>query len=77
MKPFVLEVDKFIEQLADFLHIEAKLPSKDKKYLESSPIELSIDMNREETIEYLRSIRNDNVTADLAFYAYRDMQSCD
>jgi hypothetical protein len=28
-------------------------------------------------IDYLQSIRQDNVAADLAFYAYRDMQTCD
>jgi len=33
--------------------------------------------SREEVIEYLTGIRESNITADLAFYAYRDMESCD
>jgi hypothetical protein len=34
-------------------------------------------MSREQIIDYLRSIRDKNITADLAFYAYRDMETCD
>ncbi len=32
---------------------------------------------RQEIIEYLQRERQRNFTADLAFYAYRDMESCD
>jgi len=34
-------------------------------------------LDRDEIIDYLRDIRRHNVTADLAFYAYRDMTACD
>ena len=40
-------------------------------------IQISVEQSREEIIEYLRQIRADNAVADLAFYAYRDMESCD
>ena len=34
-------------------------------------------MKREDVIEYLRSIRDKNPTADLSFYTFRDMSTCD
>jgi hypothetical protein len=67
----------FVEELADFVHIEAKLPSSDKNFLPTEPIDISVEQNREQIIEYLQQLRHRSVTADLAFYAYRDMESCD
>jgi len=68
---------RFVDELADFLHIEANLPSLDKNFLPAEPIEICVDDGREQIIDYLQSIRRSNTTADLAFYAYRDMESCD
>ncbi len=68
---------KFVDELADFVHIEAKLPYSDKNFLPSKPIEISPEQSREQIIDYLKRARLDNTTADLAFYAYRDMESCD
>lgn len=48
-----------------------------KKYTPNCPIEISPEKTREEIIQYLATIRDDSVTADLAFYAYRDMDNCD
>jgi hypothetical protein len=36
-----------------------------------------VDYTREQIIDYLRQLRQSNPAADLAFYAYRDMNSCD
>lgn len=77
LKPFIDESEKFVSDLAGFLTVEPKLPATDKRFKESSKIALTTDMNRNEVIEYLKSIRDENVTADLSFYAYRDMDSCD
>lgn len=68
---------KFVDELADFIHIQAKLPGSEKKYTASKPIEISPDQSREQIINYLTKIRIESTTADLAFYAYRDMKSCD
>ena len=76
-EPAIADSKKFVEELADFIHVEASLPGPDKKYIHTEPIEISPDQSREEIIEYLQQIRNSNTTADLAFYAYRDMESCD
>ena len=69
--------EKFVKELYDFLHIAPKLPGVEKNYILSEPIKISADMSREQIIDYLQSIRSTNVIADLAFYAYRDMESCD
>jgi hypothetical protein len=49
----------------------------DKDFLPSDPIEISVEQSREQIIAYLLQKRQSNATADLAFYAYRDMESCD
>jgi len=67
---------EFVEQLADFVRIKARLPASQKNYLTSNPIQITTQQTREQIIEYLQSIRTNNNTADLAFYAYRDMESC-
>ncbi|HIJ70343.1 MAG TPA: hypothetical protein HPP87_03150 [Planctomycetes bacterium] len=77
LEPFVPEAAKFVDELCSFLHVEAKLPAFDKDYVKNTPIELSVEQSRQEVIEYLSGIRSSNITADLAFYAYRDMESCD
>ena len=71
------DAQQLVEELANFMHTEAKLPALDKNFLSSEPIEISTEQSREEVIDYLQSIRQGNTTADLAFYAYRDMESCD
>jgi hypothetical protein len=76
-KPFISDAEQMVERLADFLHTEAKLPAPDREYLPSRPIGIDINMNRNEIIDYLQSTRKNNTVADLAFYAYRDMASCD
>ena len=68
---------EFVDELADFVYIKAKLPGSDKNYIQTEPIRISPDQSREEIIDYLQNIRKSNTTADLAFYAYRDMNSCD
>ncbi|MHC4396014.1 MAG: hypothetical protein ACYS1A_10210 [Planctomycetota bacterium] len=74
---FVPQVDAFLQELVEFLHIEAKLPGFDKNFVIAEPIKLSVNHSREQIIDYLKSIRKNNATADLAFYAYRDMENCD
>src|SRR3989339_452406 len=77
MESYIPEADKFVEELAGFLHFEPKLPDLEKKYVKSEPIKIGVSDSREQIIDYLRGIRGENETADLAFYAYRDMESCD
>ncbi|MFC1676281.1 hypothetical protein ACFL3G_04360 [Planctomycetota bacterium] len=77
VSPIIGDAAGFVATLADFIHCQAKLPSPDKNYLPTKPIKINTNQSREEIIDYLQSIRKTNTTADLAFYAYRDMQTCD
>jgi hypothetical protein len=77
LQPFMPEVKKFVDGLAEFVHCEPKIPSPEKNYLPAPAIEIGVDWTREKIIDYLQNIRGRNTTADLAFYAYRDMEACD
>jgi len=76
IKPVVPEAQRFVDELADFVHIEARLPPSDKNFLPAEPIEIFVEQSREQIIDYLHKVRQSNITADLAFYSYRDMESC-
>ncbi len=67
----------FVSQLADFIFCRPKLPSPDKQYLTSDSWVLHNDMDRQTIMATLQAQRAHSVTADLAFYAYRDMATCD
>jgi hypothetical protein len=74
----VPDPQRFVEDLTDFLHVNARLPGLDsKKFLPCEPVEIAVDWDRQRIIEYLSDKRHSNPTVDLAFYAYRDMESCD
>ncbi len=77
IEPTIPKTQKFVDRLADFVHTEAKMPALDKNFLPADPIEISIEQSREQIIDYLQQVRPNNTTADLAFYSYRDMESCD
>ncbi len=76
-QPVIPDAQKFVDLFADFIHIEPKLPSADKNFVPDVPIKIPLGVSREQLIDYLQKIRSVNPTADLAFYVYRDMESCD
>ena len=65
--------DEILAALFEFANLKPKLPGREKTFIETEPIDLTNDMGREDIISYLESIRVKNTTADLAFYAYRDL----
>jgi len=77
ISPLVPDADRCIADLVEFLHITPKLPAADKRFVAAEPIRLNPEWSREEIIDYLESMRSKNPSADLAFYAYRDMTRCD
>ena len=77
IEPVVPGAPGFVQKLAEFVHTQARLPSLEKNYVPARPIEISTDQSREQIIDSLHRLRPGNITADLAFYAYRDMESCD
>ncbi len=77
VEPVIPDAQEFVDKLADFVHIEANLPALDKNFRTAGVIKIGVEQSREQIIDYLQGLRRSNTTADLAFYAYRDMQSCD
>jgi hypothetical protein len=77
LEPVISNAQRFVDELADFVHTEAKLPTLDRNFLPSRALAIPIEASREEVIGYLQQMRRSSTTADLAFYAYRDMASCD
>jgi hypothetical protein len=77
LEPSLPDAGRFVDLLADFVHIEPRLPDKQKTFRTVEPIEISVDQSREEIVAYLQSKRQSNPTVDLAFYALRDMDTCD
>ena len=77
LSPFVQhQAEQCVADLVEFLHLDPRLPGDDKTYRGVEPIRLKPEWGREEIIDYLESIRDKNITVDLAFYAYRDMNRC-
>ena len=64
--------NEILTSLYEFCNIEPRLPGVNKSFIQTEAIQLSIEMSREDIISYLESIRDKNVSADLAFYAFRD-----
>jgi hypothetical protein len=70
-----LEAQVALERLAKFCNTEPRLPDTGaKKFVAGEePLGISLEMKREEIINRLEDIRGVNDTANMAFYAYRDL----
>ena len=68
-----------IERLRSFIWTEPRLPEPSTKTFarDQPPLELDNTMDRGQIIARLESIRGQNELADLAFYAYRDLNRVD
>ena len=66
---------EMVEQLVRFCHTRPQLPATAGVAFESSqtPVRLTVDMTREEMVAQIESLRGSNLTADMAFYAWRDL----
>ena len=63
-----------LEGLIDFIHLDPELPDpKTKQFKDLAPIEIKPGMTREEIINYVQTLRPTHPSADLAFYAARDL----
>jgi hypothetical protein len=70
--------NEMLAELAKFVHLEPEFPSLETKV--SKPwkkLEIVPGMSRDEIIAYVESMRIDNRSADLAFYALRDLSRTD
>ena len=64
---------EIIEALYEFCNFEPKLPGNFKEFRKTEPVRIASDMDRQEIISYLEKFRGRNETAELAFYAFRDL----
>jgi hypothetical protein len=68
---------EIIERLIEFVHITPRLPSPNREYEETPVLDIHPEMQREEIIARLSALRETHTTADLAFYAFRDLAVTD
>ena len=66
-------VDEIVHDLKKFCKTVPQLPNTDKEWIPEKPIDLGNPESAEEVIEKLESLRKENASADLAFYAFRDI----
>ncbi len=53
----VPDAQRFVEELADFVHIEPRLPAMDKNFVPGVPAQISTEQSREQIIDHLRQLR--------------------
>ena len=70
-----MSASEIVAQLVRFCHTEPRLPSLEGATFDASepPVALTIEMTRDEVIASVESLRSRNVTAEMAFYAFRDL----
>ena len=71
------DADTMVQELATFVQTRPKLPTPEKQMTSVAPLTITTDMTREDIIAHLQSKRTSNPVADLAFYAFRDMDQCE
>ena len=70
-----MNATEVVRQLVRFCHTEPRLPDVAGVTFDSAEpvIALTPEMTREEIIQQVETLRGRNVTADMAFYAWRDL----
>jgi hypothetical protein len=70
-----MRASDMVAQLVRFCHTEPRLPSTEGLTFDASepPVRLTAEMTRDEVIAHVEALRPQNATADLAFYAWRDL----
>jgi hypothetical protein len=72
-----LRTDEMFGGLERFLTVEPRLPSEDREYDRSEGLSVPPDATRDDVLRYVRVMAESNRTAELALYAYRDMDRID
>ena len=62
------------EEMRAFIHIEPRLPDANKEYATMPRLQITVQQSREEIIEHIAEMSSQNEFADLARYAYREME---
>jgi len=62
------------EEMRAFIHIEPRLPDANKEYATMPRLQITVQQSREEIMEHIAEMSSQNEFADLARYAYREME---
>ena len=62
------------EEMRAFIHIEPRLPDKHKEYVMTPRLQITTEQSREEIMKHLAMMASQNEFAELAWYAYREME---
>lgn len=68
---------EMFDKLADFLHVEPRLPHEDIKFEKAPYLSIDTDISRKELIKLVLDQSDKHPIASLALYAYRDMENID
>ncbi len=73
-----ITADAMVSDLIGFCHTNPRLPDIDRVTIHpETTAQLNTNMSRENIIQHLQETRRENVTVEMAFYAYRDITSTD
>jgi hypothetical protein len=61
------------EEMREFIHTTPHLPAMEKEFVSAPPLQLTTEQTREEIIAHIREMAPQNEFAELALYAFRDM----
>ncbi len=64
-------------ELKKFIHVKPELPILEKQFIQHNPIVLNTSNSREEIIDIITNQADDNETARLTLYVYRQMDKID
>ena len=62
------------EEMRHFIHTEPRLPDQNKEYMEMPHLIINTEHTREQILEHIAEMASQNEFADLARYAYREME---
>jgi len=62
------------EDMRLFIHTEPRLPDKHKEFVKMPRLQITTEQTREEIIEHIVAMASQNEFAELALYAYREME---
>ena len=61
------------EEMKKFIHTDPRLPDKKKSYVTMPRLQIATEQTREEIMEHIATMSSQNEFAELAWYAYREM----
>jgi len=62
------------EEMRVFIHTEPRLPDENKEYVAMPRLQINTEQTREEIMEHVVAMASQNEFAELARYAFRDME---